>query len=170
MRDVLKKNGLGLALLGVAVVFAAVCVGCGGVSLADLVRVSVPLEVQRATSAPAVVSLADAPAVWEKWELAVRQGSERFGDNVRRASALYSFVGSAINMGVGELGAAGALAAVPGGALALSLVTGAAGLFLRRPGTQREVDGAYDLGAKEAIEKARAGVEMVLKSGEKLRV
>lgn len=91
---------------------------------------------------------------------AFRKDTERaglaFASRIDRARQTADLIGAAVNDGLTQAAQSGVLASVPGGAIATGLLGALAGLFLKKPGTQKEIDAAYDAGRKDAVADAKA--------------
>ncbi len=73
---------------------------------------------------------------------------------VEHANEVAGWLGGLINTGIGAAQASG-VGAFPGGSVLLAGLTGLGGLMLRKPGTQKEVDAAYEDGRKAALEAVK---------------
>lgn len=138
-------------LIALAVGYVALFSFMSGCSLADLIKVQVPSEMQRATGVGPLIPLSEANAVYERWEFVTRQASEQFIENAQEADQVFGFVSS---LGSDLLEIAGpASATIPGGALLFGALTGAVGIFTKKPGTDKlihkEKEGSYAKGLEE---------------------
>lgn len=113
----------------------------------------------------AAAELSEVTAAWEKkmedagndlqdFKRASERVAASLAARVDHANEVAGFVGSLVNMGVGAAQASG-LGALPGGGILLAGLTGLAGLMIRKPGTQREVDAAYEEGRRAALEAVK---------------
>lgn len=122
-----------LAVLIITLVsLAAVLQGC---DLRKAVTVDAPkpvVSVVYPDKPDTVVTLADSQRVWEDWTHYVTTNSDRYKAAVTDAEQRYQFLVSVADMGL-DLAAA-PIAGIPYGNLLLPVLTGAAGLYLRRPG------------------------------------
>ena len=88
-----------------------------------------------------------------------KRTSERVGAalaaRVQHAGEVAGFLESLVNTGLGAAQASG-LGALPGGGIALAALTGLGGLLIRKPGTQKEIDAAYEEGRAAAKADAKA--------------
>ena len=98
--------------------------------------------------------LADAGADLEDFRRTSERVSLALAARVEHANEVAGFLGSLVNAGIGAAQSSG-LAALPGGGILLAGLTGVAGLLIRKPGTQNEIDAAYDEGRKAALEDAK---------------
>lgn len=87
-----------------------------------------------------------------------QRGVNALSSSVESAAAVRDFLGGLLNTGLGAATTAAQNAGVgvmPGGSFLLAGLAGLGGLLIRRPGTQREVDQAYDQGREEALKTLR---------------
>lgn len=129
-----------------------VATGMNGCQVTDFVKVNVPLPVQKATNSPPKVTLTDAPDVLEAY---IASG-DKFHSNMAKG---YEWVGflSALGTTGFEMGKS----AIPGGALGLSLLSLAGGIFIKGPGTAKEKNDSYNKGLKEGQALANAAVAAI---------
>ena len=138
--EFLKANKTGVSILGVVLTGFIVMAGMNGCQLTDMVKVSVPLEVQKATNSPSKVTLTDAPGVMKAYVA----GGEKFKKNIARGYKWLGFLSSLGTTGI-EMGKS----VIPGGAIGLSLLTLAGGIFIKGPGTAKEKNASYNKGMQE---------------------
>jgi len=139
--DWLLKNKAGMGIVAGVVACFILAAGINGcLRLSDLVRVRVPAEVQRATNSPPKITLTEAEGVMENY---IRAG-EQFKDNISQSYEWLGFLTSLSSTGI-ELGKA----AIPGGAVGLSLLSLAGGIFIKGPGTAKEKNASYNKGLEE---------------------
>lgn len=132
-RAFITPAGLVLIAVGYVAGFSAL----NGCNLADMIKVQVPREIQRATGAAPVIPLSDAPATYERWEFITRQASEQFAENVAEAEQIFGFV-SALGADLLEVATPWS-ASIPAGGLLISALTFGLGLFTRRPGDGKKL-------------------------------
>lgn len=157
------RNKAFVAFVAAAVVVAGIMVAVSGCTVEDWVRVRVPDLVQEKTTAPAVVTLSRAdPGLLEEWRAQVnaeltryRSASREFTDAIAHGRETAGFLRMWLNVGLAEASASG-LSAVPGGALLLAFLTGLAGLYKEKPGTEARIrtekEASHKHGRKTAIE------------------
>lgn len=138
--EFLKANKTGVSILGVVLAGFIVMAGMNGCQLTDLVSVKVPRAVQNATNSPPKITLTEAPEVMQAY---IREG-ERFKENIAQGYKWLGFLASLSNTGI-EMGKS----MIPGGAIGLSLLTLAGGIFIKGPGTAKEKNDSYNKGLKE---------------------
>lgn len=138
--EFLKKNKAGAVLFGIAAILSIGMVVASGCRISDAIKVPVPKPVQVATGVNRVVTLTEAEDVRDEYVEDFKRGLDRFDQNIEDAYFWHDTATSLLN--TGTLAAEGALAGVPGGAIALSVLTGFAGLMTRKPGTDREIQRA----------------------------
>lgn len=103
-----------------------------GCDLEKLIKVDAPPAVLAVVDLPeGEMTLAEADLVWKQWQAYVEFNSEAFQKAVQDAENRYAFISSMFNTGLGI--GQGVLGEFPGGALILSLLTGGAGLMMKRP-------------------------------------
>ena len=152
MKSFIKDNKVAISAGLLALLFIVLAVVANGCQLSDLVNVKVPSGVQKSVNAPPRVTLTQVPMVWEDWEHYVQSNTERFESETARAQEILGFISSLADTAL----AAGGQAApgIPGGALIFGALTGAAGLFIRKPGDgkllHQEKEDSYNAGVKKA--------------------
>ena len=137
----IKGNKAGLSLVAIA---AAVLIGltaCAGWQLSDFVSVKVPVEVQKATGAPAKTSLTDAP----KWMKRYVEAGDEFNLNIDAGNTNLGWLSAGLDIGV-RYGAAN----IPFGGAAIATLFGVGGLLTKGPGTQKEKEKSYAKGKTDA--------------------
>jgi len=156
----IKQNKSSVTFAGLALVFVLFCAVAQGCDLQKMIAFTPPVEVVQAIDLPeGKLTLADSAKVWTDWEYFVKSNTEALKIAVDDANQRYAFVSSLIDMG---LGAASSFApAFPGGAIVLSLLTGAAGVMVKKPGTDAVI-------AKEKEDSYNAGIELGKKIAEEL--
>ena len=118
-----------LAVIGTSVALVA----CGG--LGSLIRVELPPEVVALVpDAPAWVPLNEVSYVYQKFDLAVRQGASKFDNNIERAYILFDFIASLTSSAAATANVSATAAGF--GGLGTLLIAGLA-LMTDRPGTKR---------------------------------
>jgi hypothetical protein len=137
MTNWIKTNKLGASLLLAVVLFFGFTMACQGVSLDKFIKVDVPREVQQATETPPTTTLRQAPYVFDEWRDYVERGTEQFTENIEDAWALYDVVATTVNTGLLSLEAWGQT--IPGGTILIAAGTLLAGLFIKKPGTDRQI-------------------------------
>jgi len=148
-----KSISLMAAIVGLVVLMTA----CSGVTLADLVQADVNQDVQEATQSPAKVSLSDAPFVREKYVNDFKTNLAHLDSEIADAQLFADFIGSLVNTGL-QL-SEGPLQGVPMGGVIFATLGGLAGLFIRKPGTQKEIDDAWDEAAAKTREALLDGAK-----------
>jgi len=148
-----KSISLMAAIVGLVVLMTA----CSGVTLADLVQVDVNQDVQEATQSPAKVPLSEAPFVREKYVNDFKTNLAHLDKEISDAQLFTDFIGSLINTGL-QL-SEGPLQGVPMGGVIFAALGGLAGLFVRKPGTQKEIDAAWDEAAAKTREALLDGAK-----------
>lgn len=138
--DLLTKNKVGISILGIVAALAIFMAGMNGCQITDLVSVKVPLQVQKATNSPPTITLTEAPGVMKDYI----RGGEKFKDNISRGYKWLGFLSALSTTGI-EMGKS----AIPGGAIGLSLLTLAGGIFIKGPGTAKEKNKSYNAGLAE---------------------
>lgn len=141
------------AIISLIVVFTA----CGGVTLADFVDVDVNEDVQAATGAKPKVSLSDAPFVREKYVNDFKTNLSQLDKEISDAQLFSDFVGSVLNTGLTL--AEGPLQGVPMGGAIFAALGGLTGLFIRKPGTQKQIDAAWDEASATARDAVLEGLK-----------
>lgn len=157
MLKAISDNKIGIlffALAGAALVIILLASGC---TPETSVKVDVPVRIAESVGAPPVVTLAEAPYIFEEWAGQVKLDGRQFSENIEQGKRVASFIRSLVTLGFEA--AQAPLAGIPGGGIALSVLTALGGLFIRKPGTQGEIDNAYDLGRNEALATLRDAVK-----------
>jgi len=150
-------NWKSVSLIATIVGLIAAMTACSGVSLADLIEIDVNRDVQESTQSPPQVPLSEAPFVREKFVNNFNTNLAEFDKEVADKQFFYDVVGSLINTGV-EL-SEGPLQGVPLGGAIFAALGGLAGLFVRKPGTQKEIDAAWDEASAKTREALLDGVK-----------
>tara|TARA_R100000654_G_scaffold19900_2_gene40414 strand:+ start:8709 stop:9290 length:582 start_codon:yes stop_codon:yes gene_type:complete len=160
-----SQNRWSVSLIGAGLAFFLVSVTVSGCQVSDLISVDVPPDVKQAIDIEGDVTLTQIPDVWEDWQAYVEKNTNRLEAETDRGYELLGFVTSATNIAVSAAGEAAP--AFPGGALLIGLLGGAAGLFMKKPGTDRaiakEKEASYNAGMKKAevmADQAKALAEM----------
>ena len=153
MKVWIKNNRWSLTLFasaGVVMVFGLAASGC---QMSDLITVDVPKDVKEATDTEGSVSLTQLPDVWDDWEAYVKRNTDRLEASTERSYELLGFINSATDMAITAAG--GAAPAFPGGAILVGLLSGGAGLLLKKPGTDRKIAAEKEASYNAGIEKAK---------------
>jgi hypothetical protein len=150
----LKSNKAATGFLASGAVLLAVMAGIQGCEISDLVKVKVPPNIQRVTGSAPIVTLTDAPAIRADAITLQTRAIAQFDESIQRGQMWGDFLAAGLNLGLtaGE----GALAGVPGGGLLVSLLFGAGGLMMRKPGdgkTIKTLEGDLLGQATAALEK-----------------
>lgn len=133
--DWIRSNNVGVLLLAVAALFATLSIN--GCELADIVKVQVPLELQKGLGMPSKVTLSDSDRYFQSWAAA----GERYAKNIEGG---WQVVGAI--QGLYDTGILAAQQAFPGAQLAFPLLTLVAGIFIKGPGTSKEKQKSYNKG------------------------
>jgi hypothetical protein len=149
----IKGNKTGTSILAVVIACIlglAFASGCG--SLDDMVKVNVPEQVQQATHSKGTIPLSNAIHVRRQYVTEVKFALDKFDENIEGATAFRDLALSLLNTGM--VAGQGALAGFPGGAVLMSLLAGVGGLYLKKPGTDAEINAAkedsFNAGQKKA--------------------
>ena len=152
MKHFVSENPVGVVLTLLAISLTAAVMGSQGCDLSRMVKVSVPQGMQAALNVPPKATLADCQNILDDFRAWSNRQTETFADSVESGWRWFGFFQSAMRIGLAEAGAAG-VGAIPFGGLALSLLMGTGGLFMRKPGTDRmvasEKRASYNKGLKE---------------------
>jgi len=143
--DFVTKNKIGMGIVAIVAAGFIIMAGLNGCEMTDFVKVKVPLQVQKATNSPPKVTLTEAPGIMA----AYIRGGEKFKDNIARGYEWLGFLAAATSTGI-ELGKS----SIPGGAIGLSLLTLAGGIFIKGPGTAKEKNASYNKGLAKGQEMA----------------
>lgn len=154
MIDWIRSNPLSLSLGVGAVLALLVSLTASGCQVSDLITVDVPEDVKEAVGVEGKVTLTDVPDVWDDWQDYVRKNTDRLESETERAYELLGFINSATDLAITAAG--NAAPAFPGGAILVGLLTGAAGLYMKKPGTDREIAKAKEASYNAGMEKAKA--------------
>ena len=153
IRDIINENQTAAFFISLAILFTAIVLSAQGCDIKKAIKVDAPKAVVIATAqvpedVDRDITLAEAQEIWEDWQAYVKTNSERYQRAVQDANERYVVITSMIDLGLES--ASGPLSTVPGGAIILSLLTGAAGLYMRRPGealaTAKEKEDSYNAG------------------------
>ena len=124
----------------ISLIFGGLLFSAQGCDLRSLVQVDVPKPVLEAVAPEDLeggITLAEADRVWADWIAYVESNSKRFTDAVEDANERYSVIASVVDLGVGVVGETAQT--FPFGAVIVSALGLATGLFLKRPGEDKRV-------------------------------
>lgn len=154
MIDWIRSNPISISFVFAAAFSLFVSLSASGCQVSDLISVDVPKDVKEAVGVDGNVSLTDLPDVWDDWQQYVQRNTDRLESETERSYELLGFINSATDLAITAAG--NAAPAFPGGAILVGLLTGAAGLYMKKPGTDsviaKEKEASYNAG----MDKARA--------------
>ncbi len=160
MRDFLKQNPGGVMLIMAAVLIGIVAVGVQGCDLKQMIKVNVPQGVQAAVNVPPKVSLAEAQNVYEDFRAWSGRQTASFSESIESGWRWFGFFQGAMRIGLAEAQAAG-MGAFPLGGLLVSLLMGAGGLAITKPGTAAKIAeekrASFNKGHEEGVAAANGG-------------
>ena len=152
MKNWIHKNPLAVSAFAGAIAVLMFCLAASGCQVSDLIKVNVPSEVKEAVGVEGDVTLTDAPVVWEDWNQYVKKNTDRFESETKKSYELLGFINTATDIAISS--AEAAAPAFPGGAIVFGLLAGTAGLFMKKPGTDKvlakEKEDSYNAGMKKA--------------------
>jgi len=154
MTDWIKKNPMAISLAVASLALLFVNLAVAGCQVSDLVKVEVPDGVKTAVGVDGVVTLTDVPDVWDDWKDFVEKNTKRFESETERSYEILGFINGATQMALSAAGTAAP--AFPGGAILLSLLSGAAGLYMKKPGTDRAIAKEKEASYNAGLEKAKS--------------
>ncbi len=153
----IKNNRWAVSMAISALLVAVVGVVAAGCQLSDIVSVDVPSDIRKSVGVEGRVSLSEAEDVWSDWQSFVKRNTEKFDRETQESYELLGFISTATDIAITS--ANSATPAFPGGAMLVGLLSGAAGLFLKKPGTDKviakEKEDSYNAGVKKAEELAK---------------
>lgn len=126
-----------LIIATIVAIFAVSLPQLTGCSLADVVKTDVPIGIQRSIGSENKVSLREANYTWAQWINHVEVNSEQFAENIDRSNQVFGLLSAFTNTGLESLD--GTIGQTPLGATLVALLAGAAGLFTKRPGTDKQI-------------------------------
>lgn len=147
-------NTWSVSLIVAACLFVTAIVVLSGCQVSDLIRVDVPSDVKEAVGVEGNVTLTQIPDIWDDWEAYVKRNTERLESGTERAYEMLGFINSATDIAIGS--AQGAASSFPGGAILIGLLSGAAGLYMKKPGTDKAIAKEKEASYNAGLEKARA--------------
>ena len=153
--EFLKSNKTGVSIVTAVMAAFLLMAGMNGCQLTDLVKVNVPMPVQKATNSPPKVTLTEAPEVMAAY---IRSG-EKFKENISRGYEWLGFLSALGTTGI-EMGKS----VIPGGAIGLSLLSLAGGIFIKGPGTAKEKNRSFNKGMQEGQRLANLAMTAMNKS------
>jgi hypothetical protein len=158
MMDWIKDNRMAVSLFVASVAVLFISLAAAGCQVSDLITVDVPTDVKEAVGVDGRVSLTQIPDVWDDWQAYVEKNTKRLESSTERSYELLGFINSATDVAIGA--AEGAASSFPGGALLVGLLSGAAGLYMKKPGTDRAIAKEKEASYNAGMEKARALAQM----------
>lgn len=157
------KNWKTLSGIAAIVALLVAITACNGYTLADFLKVEVAPDIQEATGSNPTVPLSRAPFVRQRYVDGVTTNLAEYDQNVADAQLFADFAGSLLNTGLSL--AEGPLQGIPLGGAIFAALGGAVGLFVKKPGTTKEKEKAFnkgsELAAKRAMENFVAGQKTV---------
>jgi hypothetical protein len=119
-----------------------------GCDMGDVVRARTPVGIQQSDGLPASMTLNESRHEFERWLDDTRRNGAAWRGNIEQADAVRDVLAQVLMQGLDDIGPT--VAGVPVLAAGFPLLTGLAGLFVRRPGdkkatdAERERDAAWD--------------------------
>jgi hypothetical protein len=154
MREWVSENRLVVSFFLASVAVLLISLAAYGCQISDMIRVDVPKDVQHAVGIEGKVTLTQIPDVWDDWHDYVEKNTKRLEAETERSYELLGFINSATNIAIGA--AEGAASSFPGGAILIGILSGAAGLYMKKPGTDRVIAKEKEASYNAGLEKAKA--------------
>jgi len=154
MREWVSENKIVVSFFVASIAVMFISLAAYGCQISDLIRVDVPNDVKTAVGIEGNVTLTQIPDVWDDWQDYVEKNTKRLEAESERSYELLGFINSATNIAIGA--AEGAASSFPGGALLIGLLSGAAGLYMKKPGTDRVIAKEKEASYNAGLEKAKA--------------
>jgi len=148
-----RDSKFGMFMLVVVIGAIALIVAAQGCNLQTMIKVDVPNGPRKALGLGSKITLRDFDSTFEEWTTYCERETQRFADNGEDAIWLFNFLGSAINTGLSSVDAA-AGTSLPLGLIGISSLTGLAGLFMKQPGTSREIQKEKESSFNAGLRKA----------------
>jgi len=168
MMDWIKDNRMAVSFFVASMAALFISLAASGCQVSDLISVDVPTDVKDAVGIEGKVTLTQIPDVWDDWQDYVEKNTKRLESSTERSYELLGFVTAATNIAIGA--AEGAASSFPGGAILVGLLSGAAGLYMKKPGTDRaiakEKEASYNAGMDKA--KSLAAMASLIQIGEEI--
>ncbi len=127
-----------------------------GCQLDQMIKFDPPAPVAKALELPESIPLADGEIVWETWETWVQGSSKQLADRIGDAHQRWNVIASLAETGLGI--ASSHSGTFPGGTLLFGMLAAGAGLFFKKPGTDkfvsREKEDSYNAGISKGKEVA----------------
>ena len=153
--DALAGNGLGGTFLALAVIGVLVLGLSQGCDSGNFIRVQTPPTVRaRNADIPPSMTLNDSLALYEAWKANTLAQDREWAKRLSKAAEFQSILGSLQTDALAY--ATPFLGGLPGGSLMVGALGALGGLFLPKPGTQRRIDAAYDMGRTETEKTVQA--------------
>jgi hypothetical protein len=153
IKDFAKSNPAATFSLAGAAAVMLFCLAASGCAVEDLINVDVPKGVRNSLEIEGSVSLGESDQVWTDWNNYVRQNTDRFERETASSYELLGFVTGVTDLAIGA--ASNVAPAFPGGAIMVGILSGAAGLWVKKPGTAKVI-------AKEKEDSYRAGMDKAI--------
>lgn len=160
----MKMNWKSISLVAVIVGLLVAVTACAGYTLDDYIQTKTTPDIQDTVGVGPTVPLSEAPFVREQYVSNFVNNLEQYDKNVSDARFFGDLLGTVVNTGYDA--SEGFVKSLPMGEAAFALLGGLAGLFLRKPGTQKEIDAAWDEASAKAREAVLEGVAAIKKGGD----
>lgn len=157
MIEKLGQNKKATAFIVSAVLVLLLASAVSGCAMDDIVQVDVPKAVAEAVQVDERISYADAVVAWDDWIAYVERESARFSDEIDKGAEIVGILQTLGSTGIAF--GQEASAALPGGAMLSTGLALLGGLFLRKPGTDKEISGEKESSFNAGIEKGRQMAE-----------
>lgn len=148
--QILRQNRKASVFICSAIGFLLLAATLSACSIEDMIDFDVPPKVAKAIDVEESEPVSRASQVWDDWQVYVERESARLADSIDDAQRSVGLLRSLSDTGL-ALGQSAA-STLPGGALISSGLALMGGLFLKRPGTDKQV-------SKEKEKSYQAGIE-----------
>tara|TARA_B100000212_G_scaffold339245_1_gene317323 strand:- start:21577 stop:22089 length:513 start_codon:yes stop_codon:yes gene_type:complete len=147
IKEFVKDNKTATITIVIVLAVVMLLATLSGCKADDLIQIKTPPAVQKAIGVESQISLADAGYAWNEWSNHIKLNSERFAAEIEEGRSTLILINSLTDMGLSAL--SGPMQTVPGGAVIVGGVSMLAGIFVRKPGTKKQLEAAWEQGFGE---------------------
>jgi hypothetical protein len=151
--DWFKSNKLPVTFLAVAAGAIITAMAVSGCYLADYIKHPLPDSMVKFNDGEDKVSLSETQFVFDEYMLDVENTVEQYNASREQAEFLFDWLSAAINTGADQFASN---PTIPGATIFGGVLLGLAGLFTKKPGTDREVASEKQASYNKGVETTAA--------------